>query len=73
MVSLQGASAGIIAWGEAYNLAGEHVGSLSVVSGAFLQWNIPANLASGVYLLQISARDGQGRLKSMPVKVSVIR
>jgi hypothetical protein len=73
MVSLQGAEPGITAWGEAYNLAGEHVGSLSLVSGNFLRWNIPPNLAAGVYLLHISARDGQGRLKAAPVKIAIVR
>jgi hypothetical protein len=72
-VSLQGAAPGVTAWGEAYNLAGEHVGSLAAVPGSFLRWEIPSDLASGVYLLQISARDSQGRLKRAPLKVAIVR
>jgi hypothetical protein len=73
LVSLQGAAPGISAWGEVYNLAGEHVGSLALSTGPNLHWDIPVGLASGVYLMQISARDGQGRLKSAPVKISLVR
>jgi hypothetical protein len=73
LVSLQGASPSIRAWGEVYNLAGEHVGSLSLISGGNLRWDIPRNVASGVYLIQVSARDSQGRLKMAPVKVAVVR
>jgi hypothetical protein len=73
MLSLQGAAPGVSAWGEAYNLAGERVGSLSVDSSGVLRWDIRAGIASGVYLLRVTARDGQGRLKSVTVKVSVLR
>jgi hypothetical protein len=73
MVSLQGAAPGISAGGEAFNLAGEHVGSLTAVPGSYLRWDIPTTLAPGVYILQISARDAQGRLKSAPIKVAIVR
>jgi hypothetical protein len=73
MISLQGAAPGISAWGEAYNLSGEHVGTLNLVSGPNLRWDIPSGLASGVYILQISARDSQGRLKTAPVKIAIVR
>jgi hypothetical protein len=73
MISLQGAAPGITAWGEVYNLVGEHVGSLSVASSGNLRWDIPSRLAAGVYLIQVSARDSQGRLKTAPVKVAIVR
>jgi hypothetical protein len=73
MVSLQGAAPGVIAWGEAYSLAGEHVGTLSYVSAGNLRWDLPGGLASGVYILHVSARDSQGRLKTAPVKVAVLK
>jgi hypothetical protein len=73
MVSLQGAAPGITAWGDVYNLAGERVGTLSLVSGSFLQWNIPTGAASGVYLLRVSAQDSQGHLKSASVKIALVR
>jgi hypothetical protein len=73
LVSLQGAAPGISAWGEAYNLAGEHVGSLATVSGGDLRWDLTDSLASGIYVLQVTARNAQGRLKSAPVKVAILR
>jgi hypothetical protein len=73
LVSLQGAAPGLNAWGEAYSLAGEHVGTLSSVSAGNLRWDLPGSLASGVYLLHVSARDSQGRLKTASVKVAVAK
>jgi hypothetical protein len=49
------------------------VGSLASVAGSYLQWQIPSTLAPGVYILQISARDTQGRLKTAPVKIAIVR
>jgi hypothetical protein len=73
IISLQGAAPGITAWGEVYNLVGEHSGTLSAVSGGNLLWNIPSSLAGGVYLIQVSARDTQGHLKTTAVKVALVR
>jgi hypothetical protein len=56
-----------------YNLAGEHVGSLSMVSGGNLLWNIASTTASGVYIIEVSAEDSQGRFKRAPVKVALVR
>jgi hypothetical protein len=72
LVSLQGGATGLSVWGEVYNLAGEHVATLSEEPGASLRWSIKPGIASGVYLLQVNARDAQGRSKSSIVKVSVL-
>jgi hypothetical protein len=72
-IRLQGAAPGIRSWGEAYNLAGEHVASLGSSTGACLRWDIPAGLAPGVYWLQVSARDSQGRIKTAALKLFLLR
>jgi hypothetical protein len=72
-ISLLGAAPGLSAWGDAYNLSGERVSSLEAASAGTLRWTIPPGLASGVYLLHVSARDSQGRLKSAPLKVAIVR
>jgi hypothetical protein len=72
MVSLQGAAAGITAWGEVYNMAGERVASLSG-TGAYMSWIISPNMASGTYLLHISARSASGALRTANVKAAIVR
>jgi hypothetical protein len=70
---LVGATPGTVAWGDAYTLPGERVGTLSVEGGGGLRWDIPSSVATGVYLLRIHARDSAGRSKSQSVKVALVR
>jgi hypothetical protein len=73
LVSLQGMAPGVTAWGEVYNLAGEHVGSLSLYSAGNLRWDLSPSIAPGVYLIEVSASDSQGRFKRSLVKVALVR
>jgi hypothetical protein len=70
---LVGATPGTVAWGDAYTLPGERVGTLSVETGGGLRWDIPSDVATGVYLLRIHARDLAGRTKSQSEKVALVR
>jgi hypothetical protein len=68
------AAPGISIWGEIYNLAGEHVGTLQADAGATgLSWNLPSELASGIYLFRVSARNSAGVLHSSVVKAAIVR
>jgi hypothetical protein len=72
-VTLVGASPGTQAWGDAYNLPGERVGSLAVEANGVLRWDIPPGSATGVYLLRVNARNATGHLKTASVKVALVR
>jgi hypothetical protein len=73
MVQLAGAAPGTAAYGDAYNLAGERVGSLGLGSDGALHWNIPAGTAPGVYLIRVTASNLSGRSRSQLLKIAVLR
>jgi hypothetical protein len=73
LISLQGVAPGVQAGGQVFNLAGERVGALEEVSAGNLRWNFSSELASGVYIVQVNARDSAGRLKSERVKLAIVR
>jgi hypothetical protein len=73
LLSLPGAGPGTTAWGNIYSLAGERVGALSEAAGGGLRWDIHSEIAGGVYLVRVSARNASGNLKSRIVRVAVVR
>lgn len=72
-VRFAGLDPGSIAWGEAYNLAGEQVGQLAQGPSGALAWAMRPGTASGIYLLNVTAKNPAGRQKSLRLKVAVIR
>jgi flagellar hook assembly protein FlgD len=72
IIQLSGMAAGTEAWGDVYNLAGERVGSLAR-DPAGLRWDFGSNLASGIYLARVNARDAQGQQKNINLKIAILR